>query len=1073
MIGNDSGKLAALLLAVAYLLLAAAPVDSGERSDPAALEFFEKKVRPILVARCHQCHGPQKQKGNLRLDSRASILAGGDTGPAIVPEKPEESLLVDAIRYGDMYQMPPKSQLPPEEIETLVEWVRLGAPWSEETPRGVDPKGDGFNLAQRATHWCFQPLAEPEIPQVRRADWPRTAIDNFILAELEKAGLEPAPPADKLTWLRRVTYDLVGLPPAELEISEFLADDAPDADAKVVERLLASPHYGERWGRHWLDLVRFAESYGHEFDYPIPNAYRYRDYVIRAWNDDLPYDQFVLEHLAGDLVHPPRSNAAEHLNESILGTGFFFLGEAKHSPVDVRQDEADRIDNQIDVLGKAFLGLTVSCARCHDHKFDPITTKDYYALAGYLQSSRYQQAYIDSPDVFAPLLAELTEQLQRESQALKELTAAAATASQRELNALFDSLVQAAEPSEAEHDPAHPLYAWAVLRKADREQPDDFAIGKQRPRQALVSAAAPPIHGDRQIADFADHAYSAWTATGQAFTSPAARGAAFCLTEGDVVRPHGMASPAAHSGLISARLQGVLRSPTFTIEQPKLAYCLYGSGGRVRLILDGLQLIQDPIYGGLQFEPRGRRPYWHVQDVSKWLGHRAYIEIVDDGDGYIAVERILQTDADPSAWQARPLGAALLADESIESLADLRQGYLKIIHETLQQAAAGALDEAHAQLWAWIAPRLSELPPLDSAWGEAIEEFTRVARQRREIERRIPAPRTAPAMADGTGEDEFVFIRGNPKNLGPQVPRRNLEVLSGPDQPAAGSGSGRLDLARRLLHDAGHLVARVMVNRVWQHHFGQGIVATPDDFGVMGAAPSHPALLDYLALAFIRDGWSLKKLHRLIVLSSAYRMSSYPHPLDDARDPQNRLLHRMPVVRLEAECIRDALLAVSGRLDRTMYGPGVSPHLTEFMSGRGRPDRSGPLDGDGRRSIYITVRRNFLTPMLVAFDYPTPFTTIGRRGVSNVPAQGLTMLNNPFVRQQAELWSRRMMVTHTGNEQRVVAMYLMAYGRPPEQNELEAALQFLKSNVRHNEPERALADLGHVLFNVKEFIFIR
>ncbi len=382
--------------------------DSGAKFDADGVEFFEKRVRPLLAARCQSCHGAEKQKGNLRLDSRVGALKGGDTSPAIVPGKPEESLLVDAIRYGETYQMPPKSQLPAEEIATLVEWVRIGAPWGREVAeQSSDEKT--FDLKARAGHSSFQPLANAHPPKVAKAGWVKTPIDAFILAGLEARGLAPAAATDKRTLLRRVTYDLTGLPPIPQEIEEFLADHSPQAYQKVVDRLLDSPRYGERWARHWLDLVRFSETYGHEFDFEIPNAYRYRDYLIRALNNDLPFDQFVIEHVAGDLLSQPRRHPEEGYNESIIATGAYFFGEAKHSPVDVRQDQADRIDNQIDVFGKAFLGLTISCARCHDHKFDPISTKDYYALSGYLRSSRFQQAFIDAAEPLAGQVAQLTK----------------------------------------------------------------------------------------------------------------------------------------------------------------------------------------------------------------------------------------------------------------------------------------------------------------------------------------------------------------------------------------------------------------------------------------------------------------------------------------------------------------------------------------------------------------------------------------------------------------------------------------------------------------------------------------
>ncbi len=384
------------------------PAASPVKPDPSDVEFFEKKVRPILIARCHGCHGAEKQKGGLRLDARATVLAGGSTGPAVVPGSPKESLLVDAINYGETYQMPPKSKLPPEEIATLTEWVARGVPWGVAAPSSAASPAPSripgalskAEFEARARHWSFQPLRTVSPPAVSpgHSGWVRNPIDRFILAALEAKKLTPAPEAAKRTLIRRLSFDLTGLPPKPSDIVAFLNDRAPDAYEKLVDSLLASPHYGERWGRHWLDLVRYAETAGHEFDYEIPNAFRYRDYVIRALNLDLPYDQFVIEHIGGDALARPRRHPVEGFNESAIGAGFFVLGEGTHSPVDIREEQMRRIDNQLDVLSKTFLGLTLACARCHDHKFDPITSQDYYAMAGHLASSRHQQAFLDAPD---------------------------------------------------------------------------------------------------------------------------------------------------------------------------------------------------------------------------------------------------------------------------------------------------------------------------------------------------------------------------------------------------------------------------------------------------------------------------------------------------------------------------------------------------------------------------------------------------------------------------------------------------------------------------------------------------
>ena len=1057
--------------------------------DAAGVEFFEKSIRPLLAARCFECHGPQKQKGNLRLDSRAAVLKGGDTAPAVTPGKPEESLLVDAIRYGDTYQMPPKSQLPPEEIAALVEWVRIGAPWGiDSAPVAKASSAPTFNLAERAKHWSFQPLAQVVPPHVGDSPWIKTAVDRFILAELQAAGLSPAPPATKHELLRRVTYDLIGLPPTLAEIEAFTADDSPGAYERVVDRLLASPRYGERWARHWLDLVRYAETCGHEFDFDLPNAYRYRDYVIRAFNEDLPYDQFVVEHLAGDLLPLPRRHPQEGFNESIIATGCFFFGEAKHSPVDVREDEADRIDNQIDVLAKTFLGLTVSCARCHDHKFDAISTKDYYALAGYLQSSRYQQAFIDALESTRGPVEQLQTIRAQRQQAVETWVRASLVP---RVGRLAESLL-AADGSVDENwskqlsrtalgQADDVFHAWAVLAPKPADGvPDSFS----ERRTALAAQFAAQVAGDAtaagpSLADFHGPGFEPWQATGEAFSAGPLRAGQWSMFEASSKVPVRLAAGAsAHSGLLSGKLRGVLRSPTFEIVKPRIWYRLHGTGGQVRLIVDGLQLIQDPIYGGLKFDAGGPEPHWRQQDVSKWIGHRAYIEIVDDDDASIAVEQIVFGDHIPPTVRPSRLVAAMLDDASIVSPTLLAQAYERLF----RQAVASWLDPSNsapgdpADRAVIVSAAIERLPSVEKTATEDSTFRAQMAaldERQSAIESQLVAPRRAMALADGSAENERVFIRGSHKTLGDEVPRRFLEALGGTKNELPQSGSGRLELARAIASPDNPLPARVIVNRLWHHHFGAGLVRSPDDFGVMGQRPTHPELLDYLAGQLVREEWSLKQLHRTMILSNAYRMSSRLQADADRADPENKLLHRMAVRRLEGEAIRDAMLAVSGRICETMYGPSVMPNLTPFMTGRGRPTVEGPLDGDGRRSIYLAVRRNFLTPMFLAFDYPTPFTTIGRRSVSNVPAQALAMMNNPLVLQQAGLWGTRLAGDASRSPvERVRAMYLTAYCRPPEEAEEQAALVFLNDAAAGPSDPRAWSELAHVLFNVKEFIFI-
>jgi hypothetical protein len=960
--------------------------------DPAALEFFEKEVRPVLSSRCQSCHGSEKHKGDLRLDSREAVLKGGRTGPAVVPGKPAESLLVDAINYGDLYQMPPKSKLADREIQALTKWVAQGVPWPTATHSVITPgtTPTAFDLQARAKHWSFQPVRRPLPPAVKDTSWPRTAIDGYLLARLEAQGLAPAPDADRRTLLRRVTYDLIGLPPTPEEIEDFLGDAAPSAYDKVVDRLLASPHYGERWGRHWLDLVRFAETAGHEYDYEIPNAWRYRDYVVRAFNDDLPYDRFVIEHVAGDLLSDPRRHPTEGWNESVVGTGFYFLGESTHSPVDVRDDSMFRLDNQLDVLAKTFLALTVACARCHDHKFDAISTKDYYALAGFLRSSRHQQAFLDPPERIAAKVGVL-----------------------RMLREEIQSLL------------------------GDNQDPISGPV------QIEAATPRPPRHPE-VFEDFAGTRFENWFVAGDAFGAgpiqPGERTPRADGQPGVVSLPPGV----AHSGVDSYRLQGVLRSQTFTIAKKFIHTLACGKAGRINIVVDGYEKIRDPIYGGLTRVVNHPDTWsWESQDVGMWLDHSAYIELadgavsdftgprtnVDAGDGFLAVDEIRFSDGPP------PTDAE--AVEQVQSL------------NGVAKAAPVSLDG--------VGPNLVRAGM-----------FLDALRIYRETEAQIPAPTLAPAVVDGTGQDLPVHLRGSYKTLGDTAPRRFLEAISGPSPVPVKSGSGRLALAQAMVDPSDPFLARVLVNRLWKHHFGRGIVPTCDDFGAMGQPPSHPELLDELASHLVASGWSIKAMHRVMVLSHAYCMASRPDDASGERlDPNNSLLHRMNVRRLEAEAIRDAILSVSGRLRPALYGPGVRLHLTPFMEGRGRPGQSGPLDGDGRRSLYLNVRRNFLTPMLLAFDYPVPFSTMGRRNVSNVPAQALTLLNDPFVIEQAGIWSEGARAGRTPREA-IARLYEQAFGRPPTEAESADALAFLDGT----DLARAWADLAHVLLNAKEFLFI-
>jgi hypothetical protein len=1145
-------------------MFAAALTPAATPTDSAGIEFFEKKIRPVFAEYCHDCHSHKatKLKAGLYLDTREGMLRGSESGEVVIPGEPEKSRLIQAIRYADPdLQMPPKKKLSDAAIADLVEWVKMGAPWpgghalkiSAVIPKDSAADTQAF-LNERRGHWAYQPVRRVAVPAVKDPAWGASDIDSFILAKLEENGLAPAPRAERRTLIRRATYDLIGLPPAPDEVEDFLKDSSPGAFAKVVDRLLASPHYGERWARHWLDLVRFSETLGFEFDFDLYNVWRYRDYVIRAFNIDLPYNQFVLEHLAGDLVSEPRRDPVQKFNESIVATGFFWMGEGRQTPVDIRQEQADVIDGQIDVLGKAFLGQTIACARCHDHKFDAITTQDYYALAGYLKSSRYQQAFIDPPDRISAKARQLaalktklrkliatesaTSWLEQASQGSRYLLAAqklmsatdpqgAASKQAARLYGLDEQQVErwakALEDNDANRitaSPDHPLHAWIQLCQRAGQTAEQFATRRQtalhnlRAQENQANGALAALH---LYENFRQRDFAGWYSTGAAFDAGPAQSGDF-IVGNQADRPIAqLVGSGAHSGLLSRRLQGELRSPTFTIEKPYIHYQIAGQHARLNLVIDGYTLIMNPMYGGLTITPTNERPVWQTMAVDRWIGQRAYIEISDSsipvyrlnpppftgtiaegpGDGYIEVRQIYfsgERTPPPSAPNRLNLQALELAGgESLEALA---VAYEKLIIQEVERWRSGAMADSTDQgggvaLLNWLLQnglldhrsadgpvRVNSSPGQETRGlgGPRSEEIASLLAQYREIEAALPSPLRAPALADGTGEDEFVFIRGNYKTLGERASRRLPEVLANSEPSAPTEGSGRLELARRLVDPSNPLVARVMVNRIWKHHFGEGIVRTPDDFGRMGQPPTHPELLDYLASEFIRRGWSFKEMHRLMMLTSAYQMSSRPDPAQTPRDPENRLLHHMPVRRLEAEAIRDAILAVSGRLSRTISGPSVLPHLTAHMEGRGRP-ASGPLDTDGRRTIYINARRNFPVPMLVAFDYPINFSTNGRRVVSTVPEQAMTLMNDPFIVQQSERWAGRALAEPGKTfEQRVDALYQAAFSRSPSDAELRHAMAFLKEQKGRYGCEiddpKTWTDLCHVLINVKEFIFI-
>ena len=858
---------------LALLLLLVTPVAAAT----ASADFFETRIRPLLAEKCHSCHTDAQMSG-LRLDSRAAVLRGGSRGPALVPGDPQSSLLIRAVSHTlAELKMPPTGRLSDEQIASFEEWVRQGAHWPDEVSP-VPSEADQF--------WSFQPVRAPERPKVRRESWPRRDADYFILSRLESEGLEPAPPADKPALIRRATFDLTGLPPAPDKVDEFLADNSSAAFEKVVERLLASPHYGERWGRHWLDLARYADGVSGPFvDTPLANAYRYRDWVIQAFNNDMPYDIFVKAQLAADLL-PGKQN-----EEYFAALGFHAL--------------RGKDDDRVDVTGRVFLGLTVGCAQCHDHKYDPIPTRDFYSLqAVFTNSEPWEYALTGDEEVQAHKKA-------------KERVAGKKT------------------------------------------ELDEFAKAQS---DELI---------DILITQTKDYLIAAWDAGNGA----------------------GAESIAKETGLDKQTLKKWIDYLSQTGREHRYLEAWDQANGR------GVERIEAERLAG-EFA----KELLAVHREKRGVDDRNYVKL-GGREGARTSKVLLNTNLefiDPLKWY---LWRDICSGPFRKDGYPFEGGVLYYAPEDIKRFLSGAW-RAH------LTKLEAELKALEEAVPPAYP-FMHGYREKEEI------------------EEVRVAIRGDAKNLGEVAPPRFLRVLSEEPREKFGGGSGRLALAGAIASAENPLTARVMVNRIWQHHFGTGLVSTPSNFGQLGERPSHPELLDYLASKFVASGWSFKAMHREIMLSAAYHLSSRHIDRNDEKDADNRLLWRSNLrPRLDAESLRDAMLAVAGNLDTKPGGPA------EPLS-----------DGNLRRAVYAKISRTEPDRTMTLFDFPDPKTSAPNRSSTLGPLHRLYFLNNSFVLQQACVLAERLQrEARESGEAKVVLAYKLLYSRPPETAEIAQALEFVEAN---------------------------
>jgi hypothetical protein len=1047
------------------VVLAIVPLFAGDEGSA----FFEKNIRPLLAQQCLACHSASSKPimGGLRLDQRDLAIQGGTRGAAIVPGDPAASLLLKAVRHdAGPLRMPPGAKMKDSDAALLAQWIQMGAPWGEASTAAP---------AAQQQFWAFVTPGRPAVPPVKNKSWVRSPIDAFLLSALEAKGLEPAGSASKRDLIRRATYDLTGLPPTPEEVRGFLNDSTPDAFAKVVDRLLASPRYGERWGRHWLDVARYADSNGLDENLVYKNAFRYRDYIIAAFNKDKPYDQFVQEQIAGDLLPP--TDDMPTLYERWTATGFLSLGAKMLAEDDPVKMEMDIVDEQVDTTARAFLGLTVGCARCHDHKFDPIPQTDYYALAGIFKSSHTMEnfkvvakwhEYVLAPKEQRDQLAAHEAAIEAKRAEISKITKAEnehlANIAMNRAGAYLLAAGRVEQDQQVQVAPIESAPNAVVCEASSFESgnvPRTLARKKPNvPKEAKGPFFAEytvnvPAAGDYQM-DVLDQEKGGgtpdlwingvWTKRGadpiqNRAASPEVDGWSYLaivpLKQGDNVIRLEHASRFPYFSKILIAPNTLAKVPLSVVQ---IANLYQVNPGFLEQLVDYLQRSNGA--------PASVLYAWEIQGTGALL----------------------------SAWSSP--AAALFPAASTSSRETLAARYETLFHQALKEGEKSA-DPGIKALHDFLKEKFGPFRAPENArryYAAAVREsLIKLDAEVKALETATPEYPHAMGVREGAAIGDLpIHIRGSHWTLGEKVPRGFLHAINTERQlqiPA--SESGRLQLAQWITDKTNPLTSRVMVNRIWRGHFGRGIVPSVDNFGRLGEKPSNQPLLDWLAVEFIQQGWSVKAMHRLIMLSSAYQMSSGYNPRAAEADPENILLWRMPRRRLEAESIRDAIISVAGNLDTTPGGSILKYKDRQYVSNTAK---GGDIDYDRPiRAVYIPIVRSSMYDVFQTFDLPDPSTPNGDRNATIVAPQALFMMNSSVMlnhsRKMADSLLQRTDLDDAG---RIREAYERALSRPPTPQEIDRAQTFLARIYKEwqADPAKTWQSFCKSLLSSNEFIYI-